>query len=98
MHWRLADDPLLDRLTQTLTEAYDPDRIYLFGSRARGEGGPDSDYDVMVVVPDDAAPARRQSRLAYDRLWGSGVAADVLIWTRSAFDSRLHVTVRGRAH
>ena len=83
MSRRLTDDPLLGRLTRTLAEACDPDRIYLFGSRARGEGGPDSDYDVMVVVPDDAAPSRRQSRLAYERLWGSGIAAAVLVWTRA---------------
>ena len=27
-----------------------PERIYLFGSRARGNAGADSDYDIMVVV------------------------------------------------
>lgn len=30
-----------------------PDRIYLFGSAARGDAAPDSDYDFMVVLPDD---------------------------------------------
>ena len=45
----------------------------------------------MVVVPDDAPPERRRSRLAYERLWGTGTAADVLVWTREVFDSRLHL-------
>jgi predicted nucleotidyltransferase len=74
-----------------LIEAYAPERIYLFGSSARGEAGPDSDYDLLLVVPDDAPPERRRSRLAYERLWGTGTALDVLVWTRSSFDRRLHL-------
>ena len=38
-------------------------RIYLFGSRARGDDGPDSDYDLLVVVPDGVAPEARASRI-----------------------------------
>lgn len=34
-------------------EYYRPVRIYLFESEARGEGGPDSDLDFLVVLPDD---------------------------------------------
>ena len=78
-------------IVERLIEAYQPERIYLFGSKARGDYGPDSDFDLMVVVPDDAPPARERSRLAYDVLRGTGTAADVLVWTRSAFESRLHL-------
>jgi predicted nucleotidyltransferase len=74
-----------------LVEAYCPERIYLFGSSARGDAGPDSDYDLMVVVDDQTSAERRRSRLAYERLWGTGIAADVLVWTRSRFESRLHL-------
>jgi predicted nucleotidyltransferase len=84
--WR-ALRPIVERLIA----AYQPERIYLFGSKARGDYGPDSDFDLMVVVPDDASPARKRSRLAYDVLRGTGTAADVLVWTRSAFESRLHL-------
>lgn len=81
----------LREIVHRLAEAYQPERIYLFGSRARGEAGPDSDYDLMVVVPDDAPPERRRSRLAYQVLWGTGLAADVLVTTRSYFDGRARV-------
>jgi len=84
-------DRRLEEVVQRLVSAFEPERIYLFGSVARGESGPDSDYDLMVVVADDAPPARRRSRLAYEVLWGLGVAADVLVWTRTAFDSRAHL-------
>jgi predicted nucleotidyltransferase len=88
---RSIEDPVLAEIVRRLVEVYQPDRIYLFGSQARRDAGPDSDYDLMVVVPDDASPERRRSRLAYLRLWGTGAAADVLVWTRSAFERRLHV-------
>jgi hypothetical protein len=42
-------------------------------------------------VADDAPPERRRSRLACEVLRGTGVAADVLVWTRQAFESRLGV-------
>ena len=83
------DDPALAEIVRRLIAAYNPERIYLFGSRAREEVSPDSDYDLMVVVPDDVPAERRRSRLAYEALRGTGTAADVLVWTREAFDSRL---------
>ncbi|PYO54511.1 MAG: hypothetical protein DMD83_22120, partial [Candidatus Rokuibacteriota bacterium] len=49
---RLEDRTLVE-IVRRLVEAYRPDRIYLFGSRARGTAGAESDYDLLVVVPDD---------------------------------------------
>jgi predicted nucleotidyltransferase len=86
-----VSDPTLAELLRRLVPAYQPERVYLFGSRARGDAGPDSDYDLLLVVADDAPPERRRSRLAYEVLRGTGVAADVLVWTRQAFESRLGV-------
>jgi predicted nucleotidyltransferase len=83
-----VDDPVLAEVVRRLVEAYRPERLYLFGSVARGDAGADSDYDLMVVVPDDAPPERRRSRLAYEALRGTGTAADVLVCTRSYFEDR----------
>jgi predicted nucleotidyltransferase len=87
----LKDDPVLAEIVRRLVQAYGPERIYLFGSKARGDAEPDSDYDLMLIVPDDAPPERRRSRLAYQVLRGTGRAADVLVWTRTSFESRLRV-------
>lgn len=84
-------DLRLDAVVRRLVEVYQPERIYLFGSAARGEASLDSDYDVMVVVPDNAPADRRTSGPAYTALWGLGVAVDVLVWTRSAFEARRHL-------
>ena len=94
---RLATDPILKRdpklraVVERLAEAYRPERIYLFGSVARGDAGADSDYDLLIVVPDDAPPERRRSRLAYQVLRGTGTAVDALVCTHGWFFARIHL-------
>ena len=85
------NDPILLEIVRRLVEAYHPECIYLFGSRARGEAGPNSDYDILVVVPDNAPENQRRSRLAYEVLRGTGVATDVVIWRRDRFQQREHL-------
>ena len=87
----LEDDAKLTEVVRRLIDAFRPEGIYLFGSKARGDEGADSDYDLMVIIPDDAPPERRRSRLAYQTLRGTRLAADVLVWPRQNFDSRLHL-------
>jgi len=41
----------IETMVQRIVERFDPERILLFGSQARGTGGPDSDVDLMVVMP-----------------------------------------------
>ncbi len=84
----LDHDPALAEIVRRLVAGYRPERTYVFGSKAHGDEGPDSDYDLLVVVPDDASPERRDSRLAYEALWGTGAAADVLVCTHSYFEGR----------
>jgi uncharacterized protein len=85
------DDGKLAEAVRRLRDAYAPERIYLFGSRARGDSGEDSDYDLLVVVADDAAPGARSSRIGYQALRGTGIAADVVVCTRSYFEARVHL-------
>jgi predicted nucleotidyltransferase len=39
---------------ERIVEVLSPEQIWLFGSRARGTAGPESDWDLLVVVPDSA--------------------------------------------
>jgi hypothetical protein len=43
---------------------------------------------LLVIVPDDASPQRRRSRLAYEALRGPGTAVDVIVWTHNHFTRR----------
>ena len=86
-----ADDPVLPEIVRRLVDVYHPLRIYLFGSAARGDAGPDSDYDIMVVVPDDASPEQQDCGIGYRAVWGVGLAKDILVWTKTEFEKRLHL-------
>ena len=72
-------------------ETYHPLRIYLFGSKVRGDDNEDSDYDFMVVVPDDMPQEKSDSKWAYIALCGTGVAADIVTWQITDFLGRQKV-------
>ena len=87
----LVADPLLDEAVRRLVDAFRPEQIYLFGSRARGDSREDSDYDFMVIVADSDLPPHRRAQHAHRALRGVHVAADILVWTRHEFDHFLPV-------
>ena len=71
---------VLDEIIQRIVVVAQPDRIVLFGSAARGEMGPHSDVDLLVVK----SGAFDQSRLLGDiylNLHGVGQAVDVIVVT-----------------
>ena len=41
----------IQRIVRRIVMQFQPERIILFGSYARGEAGPDSDLDLLVVMP-----------------------------------------------
>lgn len=84
-------DPVLATIVERLASVYSPDRIYLFGSFARGDASADSDYDLLVVVPDDAPPALRRGRTGHAELLDLGVSVDVIVRTAGYFDARAHL-------
>ena len=65
-----ALDPVLRSFCDALAELYGPvlDRVVLFGSRARGDARPDSDYDVAVFLKDIPNRRAEWDRLAHLRL------------------------------
>lgn len=82
---------LLQEMTRRLVETFHPERIYLFGSRAWGTPGPDSDVDLMVIVDkSDERPARRDAR-GLTALSGILVPTDVIVQTREEFGRFLGV-------
>ena len=75
---------------EQLVTAFQPESIYAFGSRARGDAGPDSDVDLMVVVPESDEPEYRRAQAAYALVNRKRLLPlDILIWTRREFDERL---------
>jgi len=75
-----AGDTVLSEVVRRLVEAVDPDRIILFGSRARGDHRPDSDVD-LLIVRDSTEPRHRRVIRAYRALRGLGISKDILWYT-----------------
>jgi predicted nucleotidyltransferase len=80
------DDPILAELVTRLRAAFQPECIYLFGSHARGEAGPDSDYDLLMVLPSSPMPRYQREQVAFRALAGMGISKDILVLTRAEFD------------
>jgi predicted nucleotidyltransferase len=71
------EDPL-NVLLQALRR-YQPQRVILFGSAARGEADADSDLDVLVIKDTPEPFVQRLEVMA--KLCPPGVHADILVYT-----------------
>jgi len=79
------DPGIIDNLTSRIVNAVHPLRIILFGSAARGEIGPDSDIDVLVVMP-DGTHRLNTAQYLYRQLSGFGFPVDILVATPSVLE------------
>jgi predicted nucleotidyltransferase len=73
-------DELLDEISRRIQETTMPEQIILFGSYARGEAGPDSDLDLLVVVQGVSHPRQESTRIRR-ALRGLLVPIDVIVAT-----------------
>ena len=70
----------LSEIIRRIVAAIDPDRIILFGSRARGDARPDSDYD-LLVIKDTKERTLVLAQRAYRALVGLLGPVDLLVET-----------------
>jgi len=92
---------VLERMVEAIVREVDPEQIYLFGSYARGEPGPDSDVDFLVVEREPFGPQRsRLGEITRMRraLSTFRVAKDILVFSAEEFaywkDSLNHIIAR----
>jgi len=81
-----TESEALDWLVRRLVERFDPAAIWLFGSRARGDARPDSDFDLLVVAKRDGGFGSEDYELLYGATFGSGVACDIVPCSKRDFD------------
>jgi predicted nucleotidyltransferase len=65
----LSNFEAIESLVQNIIKTVHPLKIILFGSYARGKTGPDSDIDVLVVMP-EGVHCRRTAQLLYRQIRG----------------------------
>lgn len=74
------DEAKLQELVRRIVEAVHPLRIILFGSAARGDMTPDSDVDVLVVMPEGTNRLDATEEL-HLRMLGLKLPVDILVTT-----------------
>ena len=96
-----VEDDLLRQMTATIVEAADPEQVILFGSRACGNAGAESDVDLVVAEAKSFGPGRDRGA-EETRIWRAlakfHVPKDILVYSRDEADhwrgSRNHVLAR----
>jgi len=70
----------IDAMVQRLVERFAPEQIILFGSHARGDAGPDSDVDLLVIMPVTGSKRAKQIEMRV-ALHDIRVPKDILLVT-----------------
>ena len=76
-------------IAERLGQSVNPQKIYLFGSFARGDERDDSDYDFYLVMPDTVTDKLAVSQNAYRSLRGlKRRSVDIVVGSISSFNER----------
>ena len=75
---------VLAEVVGRIVEVAQPDKIILFGSAIRGEMGPNSDLDLLVVK--SGAHRRHLAQAIYRNLIGVGFPVDIIVVTPEDID------------
>jgi uncharacterized protein len=80
--------PAILEMVRRIVEKFHPEKIILFGSHARGEAGPDSDVDLLVIMEVDKSARRKKSIEMDMALIGIPLPADIILLSPSQADKQ----------
>lgn len=78
------------RMVDRIVRQFHPERVILFGSHARGEAGPDSDVDLLVVMPFQGLKHRKQVEIRM-ALQDTRLPVDIIVTSPEDFAWRQKV-------
>jgi predicted nucleotidyltransferase len=88
----IVTDQNLQEVIHRLVSNFQPERIYLFGSYARGsEVAGQSDIDILVIIRESDLPRHQREAQFYDSLWGLPTPVEMIVLTRREFDQAKEV-------
>lgn len=83
-----------ETFVQGVKQQYRPERMLLFGSRARGTASADSDYDLLVVSSSFEGTPLTDRATAIYRMWPLWAGLDCLCLTPAEFErSRRRISI-----
>jgi uncharacterized protein len=90
-HLAPAETADLLRIAGILVRAFQPEKVYVFGSQARGTPSQHSDMDLLVVVPDAGEFPHRLAQEAYRVIGHHALPLDIVFMDQAEFDWRADV-------
>src|SRR5438309_4548011 len=75
---------LIARMVKRIVKRFAPEQIILFGSQARGDAGPDSDIDLLIVMPVEGSVHEKGLEITL-ALHDRTVPVDIVVTTPEAF-------------
>jgi predicted nucleotidyltransferase len=84
----MASQSEIQALAEKIVREFQPGKIILFGSHARGDAGPDSDLDLLVIMPRNAKEHHQQAAEIHLKCH-PGFPFDVLVRNQEEFEERL---------
>ncbi len=89
-----AEVQAFERFLQEIKERYRPERVLLFGSRARREPSAGSDYDLLIVSSSFEGTPLTDRATAIYRMWPLWADLDCLCLTPAEFErSRRRISI-----
>ena len=82
--------PEIQKMVNRIVRQFHPDRIILFGSQARGDAGPDSDVDLLIVMPVKGPKHKKEIEIRV-ALHDIRVPKDIIVTTPDEFAWRQDV-------
>ena len=80
-----ATSKSIESLVQHIVDAVHPLKIILFGSHVRDTANPESDIDILVVMP-EGVHCRRTAQMLYRQIKRIGIPFDILVTTPSTLE------------
>lgn len=71
-------DKTLEKIIEKILEVIIPDKIILFGSRAKGTACEDSDYDILVIKS-GIENKREIAKKLYRNMFGTNASVDIIV-------------------
>jgi len=83
-------DNIVDRIIPIIVREIKPEKIILFGSRARGEAGKDSDVDLLIVYDGDLS--KREVKLKIHTLFSPrDFSMDIFVLNSQEFERQKNI-------
>ena len=80
----------IQMMVNRIVKEFQPERVILFGSHARGEGGSDSDVDLLIVMPVEGSKRDKSIEIGV-ALHDVRIPKDIIVTTPEEFEWRKEI-------